>query len=90
MLHLCDSTVAGSATRRDNVVASKCEYPLFRYAPFEPARYFLVVTDSFLPDAPLLLTVGGVLPAIELLTSGAFYLQLELIYLQWEYVRLST
>ena len=31
MSHLCDSTVAGPTARRDNVLASKCEYPAFRY-----------------------------------------------------------
>ena len=34
MSHLCDSTVAGPTARRDNVLASKCEYPRFRYPPF--------------------------------------------------------
>ena len=33
MSHLCDSTVAGPTARRDNVLASKCEYPPFRYPP---------------------------------------------------------
>ena len=33
MSHLCDSTVAGPATRRDNALASKCEYPPFPYPP---------------------------------------------------------
>ena len=28
ILHLCDSAVAGPAARRDNVLASTCEYPL--------------------------------------------------------------
>ena len=31
MSHLCDSTVAGPTARRDNVLASKCEHPPFRY-----------------------------------------------------------
>ena len=31
MSHLCDSTVAGPTARRDQVLASKCEYPPFRY-----------------------------------------------------------
>ena len=31
MSHLCDSTVASPTARRDNVLASKCEYPPFRY-----------------------------------------------------------
>ena len=35
MSHLCDSTVAGPAVRRDNVLASKCECPPFRYPPFK-------------------------------------------------------
>ena len=35
MSHLCDSTVAGPTARRDNVLASKCEYPPFRYPPFK-------------------------------------------------------
>ena len=35
MSHLCDSTVAGPTARRDNVVASKCEYPPFRYPAFK-------------------------------------------------------
>ena len=34
MSHLCDSTVAGLTARRDNVLASKCEYPPFSYPPF--------------------------------------------------------
>ena len=34
MSHLCDSTVASPTARRDNVLASKCEYPPFRYPPF--------------------------------------------------------
>ena len=38
MLHLCDSTVASLTARTDNVVASKCEYPPFRYVPFNCAR----------------------------------------------------
>ena len=38
MSHLCDSTVAGPTARRDNVLASKCEYPPFRYPPFKCAR----------------------------------------------------
>ena len=33
MSHLCDSTVAGPAVRRDNVLATRCEYPPFRYPP---------------------------------------------------------
>ena len=33
MSHLCDTTVAGPATRRDNVLASKSEYPPFRHQP---------------------------------------------------------
>ena len=33
MSHLCDSTVAGPTAQRNNVLASKCEYPPFRY-PF--------------------------------------------------------
>ena len=37
MSHLCDSTVAGPTARRDNVLASKCEYPPFRYPPFKCA-----------------------------------------------------
>ena len=28
MSHLCDGTVDGPTARRDNVLASKCEYPL--------------------------------------------------------------
>ena len=33
MLHFgCDSTVASLEARRDNVLASKCEYPPFRYS----------------------------------------------------------
>ena len=35
MSHLCGSTVAGPTARRDNVLASKCEYPPFRYPPFK-------------------------------------------------------
>ena len=35
--HLRDSTVAGPTARRDNVLASKCEYPPFRYPPFKCA-----------------------------------------------------
>ena len=31
---LCDSTVAGPTPRRDNVLASKCEYTPFRHPPF--------------------------------------------------------
>ena len=31
MSPLCDSTVASSAASRDNVLASTCEYPAFRY-----------------------------------------------------------
>ena len=38
MLHLCDSTVAGPTARRDSVLASKCEYPPFRYTHFKFAR----------------------------------------------------
>ena len=42
MLHLCDSTIAGSAAWRDNALASKCEsippFPL--PPPLKPARYF--------------------------------------------------
>ena len=39
MQHLCDSTVAGPGARRDNVLASKCQYPPFRYPPLlKPAR----------------------------------------------------
>ena len=37
MSHLRDSTVAGPTARRDNVLASKCEYPPFRYPPFKCA-----------------------------------------------------
>ena len=37
MSHLCDSTVASPTARRDNVLASKCEYPPFRYPPFKCA-----------------------------------------------------
>ena len=37
MSHLYDSTVAGPTARRDNVLASKCEYPPFRYPPFKCA-----------------------------------------------------
>ena len=37
MSHLCDSTVAGPTAQRDNVLASKCEYPPFRYPPFKCA-----------------------------------------------------
>ena len=40
MSHLCDSTVAGLTARRDNVLASKCEYPPFRYPPFKCALPF--------------------------------------------------
>ena len=40
MSHLCDSTVAGPTARRYNVLASKCEYPPFRYPPFKCARKF--------------------------------------------------
>ena len=36
MLHLCASTVAGLAMRRDSVLASRYEYPPFRY-PCKPA-----------------------------------------------------
>ena len=36
--HLCDNAVAGPTARRDNVLASKCEYPPFRYPPFKCAR----------------------------------------------------
>ena len=35
MSHLCDTTVAGLAARRGNVLASICEYPLLRYPPFK-------------------------------------------------------
>ena len=35
MSHLCDSTVAGPSARRDNVLASKYEYPPFRYPTFK-------------------------------------------------------
>ena len=38
MLHLCDSTVVGPTAQRGNVLASKCEYPPFRYPPFKCAR----------------------------------------------------
>ena len=38
MLHFCDSTVAGPTAQRDNLLASKCEYPPFRYPPFQCAR----------------------------------------------------
>ena len=34
MSDLCDSTVAGPAAQRDNALASKCEYPPFRYPRF--------------------------------------------------------
>ena len=37
MSHLFDSTVAGPTARRDNVLASKYEYPPFRYPPFKCA-----------------------------------------------------
>ena len=37
MSHLCDSTVAGPTARRDNVLASKCEYPPFRHPRFKCA-----------------------------------------------------
>ena len=40
MSHLCDSTVSGPTARRDNILASKCEYPPFRYPPFQCARVF--------------------------------------------------
>ena len=40
MSHLCDSTVAGPTAQRDNVLASKCEYPPFRYPPFKCALYY--------------------------------------------------
>ena len=39
MSHLCDSTVAGPTARRDNGLASKCEYPPFLYPPSEGARH---------------------------------------------------
>ena len=38
MSHLCDSTVAGPTARRDNVLASRCEYPPFRI-PFLNVPY---------------------------------------------------
>ena len=46
MSHLCDSTVASPAMRRDNVLASKCEYPPFLYPPFlckKRSQKFLVM-----------------------------------------------
>ena len=33
MSHLCNSTVAGPTARRDNVLASKCKYPLLNVPP---------------------------------------------------------
>ena len=48
MSHLCDSTVAGPTARRDNVLASKCEYPPFRYPPFKCA-----LNCPMLPDVKL-------------------------------------
>ena len=48
MSHLCDSTVAGPTARRDNVLASKCEYPPFRYPPFKCALTYLATPLSFL------------------------------------------
>ena len=40
MSHLCDSTVASPTARRNNVLASKYEYPPFRYPPFKCALRF--------------------------------------------------
>ena len=40
-VYLCDSshsTVAGPTALRDNVLAIKCEYPLFRHPAFKCAR----------------------------------------------------
>ena len=66
MSHLCDSTVAGLTARRDNVLASKCEYPPFRYPPFkcalnyqdgagtEPEPETGTVGTVFHPDPPTL------------------------------------
>ena len=44
MSHLCESTVPGSIARRDNVLASKCECPPFRYPPFPCARILVTLS----------------------------------------------
>ena len=49
--HFCDSTVASPTARRDNVLASKCEYPPFRYPPFN-------VPDSLQPAQKVTETVS--------------------------------
>ena len=46
MSHLCDSTVAGPTARRDNALASKCEYPPFRYPPFKCALNLRLMDSS--------------------------------------------
>ena len=41
MSHKSHSTVAGPTARRDNVLASKCEYAPFRYPPFKCAPEYM-------------------------------------------------
>ena len=43
MSYLCDSTVAGPTARRDDALASKCEYPPFRYPSFKCARIWVMM-----------------------------------------------
>ena len=38
MSHLCGSMVAGLAVWRDNLLATRCEYPIFALPPVTPAR----------------------------------------------------
>ena len=41
--------VAGRGGRRENVLASTCEYPPFHYAPFIPANEGLMTAGKLLP-----------------------------------------
>ena len=43
LVHLCESTSAGLAVRRDNVLASTCEYSPFRYPLLNPARCKIIM-----------------------------------------------
>ena len=52
MSHLCDSTVAGPTARRDNALASKCEYPPFRYPPFTCALKVRQYTSNLYGNTP--------------------------------------
>ena len=52
MSHLCDSSVAGSTVRRDNVLASRCEDPLSNTPLLKPASTSAMFSMSRFPNFP--------------------------------------